>query len=99
VSRYAFTPAAAADLAEIWAYVADDSLAVADRVIDDLFTAVERVADHPEIGRARDDLADETLRTWPVHSYLIVYRPQQRPIEIVRVVSGYRDLLQLFHDG
>ncbi len=46
----------------------------------------------PGMGHSRNDLADETLRAWPVHSYLIVYRPAQRPIEIVRVVSGFRDL-------
>jgi antitoxin ParD1/3/4/toxin ParE1/3/4 len=45
---------------------------------------------------AEDDLDDETLRVWPVHSYLIVYRPEQKPIEIVRVVSGFRDLFTLF---
>ena len=60
------------------------------------FTRVEALADMPGMGHSRDDLADETLRAWPVHSYLIVYRPAQRPIEIVRVVSGFRDLFALF---
>lgn len=96
MSRYVFTPAAARDLEEIWNYVARDSPDAADRVIGDIRDALEGLADHPRMGRQRDDLADETLRAWPVHSYLIIYRPEQRPIEIVRVVSGFRDLFSLF---
>ena len=45
---------------------------------------------------ARDDLADETLRVWTVHSYLMIYRPETRPLQIVRVLSGYRDIATLF---
>lgn len=96
MNRYTFTPAAVDDLDEIWEFIADDSVRAADRVIDDIRAAVEALADMPGMGHRREDLADETLRVWPVHSYLIVYRPEQRPIEIVRVVSGFRDLFPLF---
>lgn len=96
MSRYVFTPAAARDLEEIWEYVARDSPEAADQVIGDIRDALESLAVHPGMGRRRDDLADETLRAWPIHSYLIIYRPEQRPIEIVRVVSGFRDLFSLF---
>ena len=43
----------------------------------------------------REDLAEETLRFWPVRSYLIIYRPDAKPIQIVRVLSGYRDIAEL----
>lgn len=95
-----FTPAARLDLLEIWEYVADrDGVAAADAVIANLRAALEHLAEFPETGHRRDDLADESLRVWPVHSYLIVYRPRRRPLEIVRVVSGYRDLFPLFVDS
>lgn len=55
-----------------------------------------RLAEWPGIGHERTDLADETLRVWTLQSYLIIYRPTSRPLEIVRVVSGYRDLVSLF---
>jgi plasmid stabilization system protein ParE len=99
VIRCTFTPIAAADLEGIWDFIAEDSVTAADRVIKDLHSAVEALADMPNMGHLRDDLADETLRVWPVHSYLIVYRPAQRPIEIVRVVSGFRDLFAIFAGG
>lgn len=35
------------------------------------------------------------MRFWVVHSYLIVYRAEVEPIEVVRVVSGFRDLIEL----
>jgi hypothetical protein len=30
-----------------------------------------------------------------VHSYLVIYRPETRPLQIVRVLSGYRDIATL----
>jgi hypothetical protein len=50
----------------------------------------------PSMGHCRGDPADESLRVWSVYSYLIVYRPEQRPIEIVRIVGGYQDIPHLF---
>ncbi|MFP4148959.1 MAG: type II toxin-antitoxin system RelE/ParE family toxin, partial [Nitriliruptoraceae bacterium] len=55
-----------------------------------------RLADHPGLGHLREDLADEALRVWTVHSYLVIYRPDARPLQIVRVLSGYRDIAILF---
>ncbi len=56
---------------------------------------MQRLAGMPELGHVREDLADESLRLWPVRSYLIIYRPDRRPLQIVRVVSGYRDIVEL----
>lgn len=49
----------------------------------------------PGLGHLREDLTDEPLRFWPVHSYLIIYRPGRTPLQIVRVLSGYRDIRDL----
>lgn len=57
---------------------------------------MHRPAERPGLGHARDDLADETLRVWTVHSYLVIYRPETRPLQVVRVLSGYRDIAALF---
>lgn len=56
---------------------------------------MRRLAEMPEMGHSREDLADEPLRFWPVHSYLIIYRPDRSPLEVVRVLSGYRDIAEL----
>jgi toxin ParE1/3/4 len=47
------------------------------------------------MGPARPDIARE-LRYHPVGNHLLLYRVIQGGIEIVRVVHGARDLLNLF---
>jgi toxin ParE1/3/4 len=47
------------------------------------------------MGLNRDDL-EPGLQSFPLEDYLIFYRPIEKGIEIVRVVSGYRDLEALF---
>jgi plasmid stabilization system protein ParE len=84
--------AARQDLLDIWDYIARDSLKAADRVRDDLFTAMQRLAEMPNMGHLREDLIDEPLRFWRVHSYLILYRFESKPIEIVRVLNASRDI-------
>jgi antitoxin ParD1/3/4/toxin ParE1/3/4 len=53
------------------------------------------LAQHPLLGHLREDLADEPLRFWPVYSYLIIYRAEKRPIQVVRVLHGARDVKRL----
>ncbi len=43
----------------------------------------------------RPDLTDEPARFWPVFSDLIVYDPAPRPIHIIRVLHGPRDLANM----
>lgn len=98
MSAYFLTPTAAEGIESIWEFIAEDSgVRRADKVVDDIFAAIENLSDMPGMGHGREDLADETLLAWPVHSYLIVYR-DRRPLEVVHVVSGFRDLFELFVD-
>lgn len=76
-------------------YIAHDDPTAAGRVLAELRAMMQRLAGMPELGHVREDLADESLRLWPVRSYLIIYRPDRRPLQIVRVVSGYRDIVEL----
>ena len=87
---------AAADLAEIYAWIAGDDQSAAARMLEELRSAMRRLAQHPGLGHVREDLADETLKVWPVHSYLVIYRPETAPLQIVRVLSGYRDIAAMF---
>lgn len=97
--RPILSEAALRDLDEIWLFVARDSLNAADRVIDDLYAAIYRLAESPGLGHLRDDLTDAPLRFWNVYQYLIVYRSESMPIEVVRFVSGYRDVEELLRGG
>jgi len=93
VSRYVFTRLAETDLEELVDYIFDHSGPERARsVLDDLMRAVDLLANMPGMGHKREDLTGEVVLFWPVHGYLIVYRPDAIPLEIVRVVSGRRDV-------
>jgi toxin ParE1/3/4 len=51
----------------------------------------------PNIGRSYDDLL-LGMRGVLLKSYIIFYRSVNGGIEIVRVISGYRDLPTIFED-
>lgn len=93
--RPIISEAALADLDEIWLFIGRESFHAADRIVDELYTAIYRLGENPGLGHLRDDLIEKPLRFWNVHHYLIIYRADVTPIEIVRVVSGYRDLASL----
>lgn len=95
MGRIQRTPRADQDLEELWFFIAQDDPAAADRWIDTLEEKIRLLADNPLMGPARPDIARE-LRYHPVGNHLLLYRVIQGSIEIVRVVHGARDLLDLF---
>jgi toxin ParE1/3/4 len=95
MGRVQRTPRADQDLEELWFFIAQDDPSAADRWLDTLEEKIRLLADNPLMGPARPDIARE-LRYHPVGNHLLLYRVIQGGIEIVRVVHGARDLLDLF---
>lgn len=54
------------DLAEIWEFIARDSVDAADRWIARLFEAFELLGRSPGAGHTRQDLTAALVRFWPV---------------------------------
>lgn len=98
MSDFVLTPAAEGDIREILDYVERDNPAAVSRVSDALLDAMRLVAERPGIGHTRSDLAREPVRFWPVYSYLIIYRPETKPLEVVRVLRGKRDVRRLLEE-
>ena len=93
MKRYAFSPEAEKDLDSIKAYLLGRAgLQAARHVLRELRSAMRFLAKIPRAGHNRKDLTAEPVLFWPVFSYLIVYDPERRPMEIVRVLHGKRDL-------
>jgi toxin ParE1/3/4 len=90
-------PLAAADIFEIWDYIADDSLVAADRWVDRLDKQFGLLATQPLMGRARDELAPG-VRSLPFGRYVIFYAPLDDGIDVVRVLHGARDIDAVFGD-
>jgi toxin ParE1/3/4 len=83
------------DLLDIWSYIARDNPDAADRFVDLLTEKCAILAESPDMGRHREELAPR-LRSFPVGRYVIFYRIAERGIEVARIVSAYRDIGQLF---
>lgn len=67
----------------------------ADQVLDDIEAKFYMLADNPQMGRLRSDIAPE-LRYFTAAKYLILYRTISGGVQIVRVIHGARDLPRLF---
>lgn len=96
MKRFKLSPEAAQDIREIWSYIAADSVKAARKVRLRLFDACQRLAENPGMGHVREDLTDQPVLFWPVGSYLIIYDPTRKPVSIVRVVHGARDVPRMF---
>jgi plasmid stabilization system protein ParE len=92
VSKYVLSVDADLDLDDIWDHIAQDSIDAADRWIGRLFEAFEALGQTPGMGHKRQDLTQLPVLFWPVGSYLIIYRAERRPIEIIAVTQGSRDI-------
>jgi toxin ParE1/3/4 len=96
---YVLAPQATLDLVEIWRYIKDRSaLAMADRVESVIREKFALLAASPEAGHRRTSLADENVKFFPVYSYLIVYRPETKPLQIVSILHGRRDVEQVLKE-
>ena len=92
MKRYVLTPSANKDINDIWDYIAGDNIEAADRVLNALQSAIIKLAKNPHIGHQREELADNRHRFFLVFSYLIVYRHEAEPLQILRVLHAARDL-------
>jgi toxin ParE1/3/4 len=93
MARYILSPQAVDDLEVIKDYlVVNGGAAVARLVLRDLREAMRFLAGTPGAGHSRHDLTDQAVKFWAVFSYLIVYDPAVRPLGIVRVLHGHRDI-------
>jgi toxin ParE1/3/4 len=92
VSGYVLSVDADLDIDDIWEFIAADNIDAADRWVEKLFAAFEALGRTPGMGHRREDLTPHAVRFWPVGSYLIIYQADRRPIEIVAVTQGSRDV-------
>jgi len=83
------------DVAEIALRIAEDNPNAADRWLDQVDEKFRLLAQMPEMGRQRFDLAPN-LRSLPVGDYVIFYRPVEDGIQVIRFLHGARDIPALF---
>ncbi len=95
MTPYRIAPRAQRDLDEIWSYIADDSPASADRLIELFHEKFLLLSSQPLMGEVWPQLADD-LRAFSVGNYLVFYHPVRRGVEVVRVLHAARDIASEF---
>jgi antitoxin ParD1/3/4 len=83
------------DLFEIWRRIADDNVELANRIeseFSELFRSLGRM---PGQGHTRKDLTKRPVLFFPLYSFLIVYQPDVKPIRIMAVLRGTRNVKRI----
>lgn len=80
MNAYRLTSQAEQDLTEISAYIAEDSIESAIRVVGRFHDTFEFLAANPEIGHLRQDLTTHPFRFFSLYSYVIIYKPDHAGI-------------------
>jgi len=95
---FELTPQATDDLDRIWWTIAAENWEAAERVEMEILAACRRLAKHPRIGTKRQDVTPLPVRFWTITkfpNYVIVYRPETAPLQVVAVLHGRRDLKEV----
>lgn len=87
------------ELDDIWYYVARESgsIEIADRLIDSITDRFFLLANHPYVGRLREDLRPG-MRSFPVGQYVIIYRIEDADVLILHVLHSHRDIQRISHE-
>ena len=91
--RYILAPEAVRDLAGIWRYLKkESSRELADWMESVIRDKIAFLAGTPGAGHRRDDLTSADVKFFAVYSYLIIYRPESKPLQVVSILHGYREI-------
>ncbi|MGA2186491.1 MAG: type II toxin-antitoxin system RelE/ParE family toxin [Bryobacteraceae bacterium] len=98
MDSYQVSAEAQNDLFEIWRRIAEDSIELADRIegeFHELFSSIGRMPGH---GHRRKDLTARSVLFFPMYSFLVVYQPDARPVRIMAILRGRRNVKRILRE-
>jgi plasmid stabilization system protein ParE len=95
MSGYVVTPEASRDLFQIWLYIAEHSEDNADRVEREFYELFASLSEQPGQGHVRPDYTKADVLFFPMYSYLIAYRPNTDPLQIIAIIHGNRRIRKI----
>jgi len=98
VTLYQISAEAQNDLFEIWRRIARDSVRVANRIEREFYSLFESLGRTPGQRHSRTDLTKRPVLFFPLYSFLVVYQPEVKPIRIMAVLRGRRDVKRVLRD-
>lgn len=99
MKSFILAPEAEDDIWNVWQHLAlEAGLSVANRLEEAIFEEIAFIARMPGVGHWRRDLTDEPVKFYSIYAYLIVYRPETKPVHVVAILHGRRDVAQLLKE-
>jgi len=93
---FQLTEEAVLDVHAIWLYLLDrEGLDTADRIVTYVFIPLHTLADIPASGHRRADFTNRPVLFYRIYSYLIVYVPETKPLKILGVLHGKRNVARI----
>ena len=93
--NFVLAPDAIEDLDQIWNYIGRDSVENAERVEQAILRSCHNISKSPLAGFQRPEITTLNVRFWIVPEYaryLIVYRPDTKPLQVLRVLGPGQDV-------
>jgi toxin ParE1/3/4 len=97
MNRLLITIEASRDLSEISDYFLSQSVDAGDRFVESFGKKCQYLAQYPYLGRSYSQFSPN-LRGLPLMGYIIFYQIIGDGIEILRVISAYRNLQDVFNN-
>jgi toxin ParE1/3/4 len=94
VGRLRYSHKAKADLLDLWLWLAEDSLHIADQKIAEIERRTLVLKDHSELGVARPEIG-KWARSLVIERWLVIYIIDDDGVLVMRVVDGARDLRKI----
>lgn len=96
---FALTPEAAEDLRAVLLDIAEDSPNTAERLRKEFYAGLRQLGKNPGTGHYHEELLSRKYRFWNFYSYVVVYAWEEKPIQVISVIHGARNLAVLFSGG
>lgn len=93
---FVLTPEARNDLKDILLDIAEDNPDTAERLRAEFYDGLQSLGRSPGIGHYHDELLSRKYRFWNFYSYVVAYVWEAKPIQVISVVHGARDLAVFF---
>lgn len=91
MTGYRLTPAAQRDLSSIWDYTeAHWDIRQAEAYVNEIKTAIERIAADPRRGRVCDEIRNGYQR-YSIGSHLIFYTGRHDGVDVIRILHQHMD--------
>lgn len=89
---FVLNPEARNDLKDILLDIAEDNPDTAERLRAEFYDRLQSLGRSPGIGHYQDELLSRKYRFRNFYSYVVAYVWEAKPIRVVSVVHGARDL-------